>query len=192
MESTIRIGDYKLVRNYFDKPELELYRLYQSGGGKQVRDDIEESKNLAASMPEKAQAMNQALTDVLTEMKASYPYSNPDCRFDIPGKEKVCTVLSHERKGNVVEFTYQENGAKVIRANLIYTLNGGEKSEEWFRTPAKLSPENKVSADLPVGTTHYVINLIDENNFLRSYPEMIDMMAARKEKYSERALSNSL
>jgi uncharacterized sulfatase len=52
-ESSIRVGDYKLVRNYFDQPELELYRLYETKDAKKVRGDIEESKNLAATMPEK-------------------------------------------------------------------------------------------------------------------------------------------
>ncbi len=29
---------------------------------------------------------------------------------------------------------------------------------------------NLVSVDLPKGTTHYVFNLVDENNYLISYP----------------------
>jgi len=175
LESTIRIGDYKLIRNYDhsgDVPELELYRLYETKDGKQIRSDIEESKNLAAAMPEKAQTMNDQLTERLTMMKASYPYYNPHCRHQLPNKEKVPSVLSLKQSGDVVEFNYQENGAKVDRAQLIYTTNGGEFQEEWFRTPAKLLSENKISATLPAGTTHYVINLIDENNFLVSYPDV--------------------
>jgi uncharacterized sulfatase len=194
LESTLRIGDYKLVRNYDHvnnpgSPELELYRLYETRNGKQVRGDIEEAHDLAASMPEKAQAMNQQLTRVLTEMKASYPYYNPAYKYDLPNKETVPTVLSHRKNGDVVEFSYQENGANVVRAQLLYTLNGGSKyDEEWFRTPAVLQPGMNVTAVLPEGTTHYVINLIDENNFLVSYPEMIEIMDSRKELYSKRAL----
>lgn len=196
MESTIRMGDYKLIHNYDyvnnqNVPgEFELYRLYQTEGDKQVRVDIEESQNLAASMREKTREMSAALADILTEMKASYPYYNPDCTHALPHKEKVCTVLSHEQHGDRVEFTYRENGAKVIRANLIYTLNGGERYEEWFRGPATLLSESKVLAQLPEGTTHYVINLIDENNFLESYPEVMDMITQGKEKkpYSTAAL----
>ncbi|EDM25641.1 N-acetylgalactosamine 6-sulfate sulfatase GALNS [Lentisphaera araneosa HTCC2155] len=123
-------------------------------------------------MPEKAQAMNQKLTKTLEGMKASYPYYNPHYKNDLPDKEKVPTVLSHSQKGSIVECTYQENGARVLRANLLYTLNGGEPAEEWFRTPAKLLPGSKLSATLPKGTSHYVISLIDENNFLVSYPEI--------------------
>ena len=77
-----------------------------------------------------------------------------------------------------------------MRANLIYTLNGGARYEEWFRKPATLMPGLKVSAVLPEGTTHYVINLIDENEFLVSYPEVQDMVTINKSKklYSSTAL----
>ena len=79
----------------------------------------------------------------------------------------------------------------MLRANLIYTLNGGDRYEEWFRSPATLVPGMKVSAKLPAGTTHYFINLIDENNFLRSYPEVVDKdnMSKSKVKYAKRALA---
>ena len=196
LESTIRVGDYKLVRNYDHvnnprTPELELYRLYESRAGKQVRGDIEEAMNLAGAMPEKARALDRKLSGLLTEMKASYPYYNPHYQYPLPNKEKVCTVLSHAREGDTVSFTYRENGAKVVRANVLYTQNGGHRYEEWFRTPATLVPGIKVQASLPEGTTHYVINLVDENNFLRSYPEVQDMMTknSTKKNYSETALN---
>jgi uncharacterized sulfatase len=170
-ESTIRIGDYKLVRNYFDQPELELYRLYETRRGKQVRGDIEEAKNLAEAMPEKTAAMNARLTEILTEMNASYPYNNPNCPR-LPKGKQAPTVLSHHRSGRAVEFIFRENGARVVRADLIYTDNGGDRFEEWFRAPAQRLPGDKISAVLPEGATHYIINLIDENNFLVSYPEI--------------------
>lgn len=174
LESTIRIGDYKLVRNYdhINNPNnvpLELYRLYH--GSKRV--DIEERKNLVESMPEKARAMNRRLTELLTEMKASYPYYNPHGHRAPATKKNVCTVLTHKRSGNTAEFTYRENGAKVTHANLIYTLNGGDRYEEWYRTTAQLIGKGKAMAQLPKGTTHYYLNLIDENNFLRSHPEVV-------------------
>jgi arylsulfatase A-like enzyme len=195
LESTIRIGDWKLVRNYDHlnnqhASELELYRLYDTQGGRQNRGDIEEANNLADSMPEKAQALNAKLTEILTEMEASYPYYNPDFKHPLPNKEKVCAIESHVQQGDRVEFSYQENGAKVVRANLIYTLNGGAQYEEWFRQPAELLPGEKVAAQLPTGATHYFINLIDENNFLNSYPEVMDMrgQANGKNPYSTVAL----
>lgn len=174
LESTIRIGDYKLVRNYDHQNNpnnvpLELYRLYDKG----KREDIEEHKNLVRTMPDKARAMNRRLTELLTEMKASYPYYNPYGHRSPATKNNVPTVASHKRQGNTAEFIYRERGAKAVRANLIYTLNGGARYEEWFRTPAKLAGKNKVIAQLPNGTTHYYLNLIDENNFLRSHPEVV-------------------
>lgn len=192
LESSIRIGDYKLVRNYKhlapDVSELELYRLYDSESGEQVRVDIEEAYNLAAAMPEKARMMNQKLTSLLTEMEASYPYWNPKSSDPLPHQDAVCEVLSAQQYGNEVVVSYRENGAKLVGANLIYSLNGGEPFEEWFRQPAQLMSGEKVSAQLPKGTTHYFINLIDENNFLISHPE-IDEVKRTKEKHPYSALA---
>lgn len=179
MESTIRVGDYKLVRN-FDHvgndgtAPLELFQLYDSSRGDARRVDIEEARNLAESKPELTQSMNKKLTAALTEMNASYPYYNPACATPLPNQENVCTVESHQRQGRQVSVTYQENGAQVTHADLIYTLSGGEQYEEWFRTPATLAANNTVTAKLPAGTTHYYLNLIDENQFLRSYPDVVE------------------
>lgn len=181
-ESSIRVGDYKLVRNYFAKPGLELYQLYSSESGKAVRVDIEEAKNLAESLPEKAAALNAQLTEVLTEMKASYPYLNPTIQRT-PKWDEAPTVLTSKQTDDSVAFTYRENGAKVARANLIYTSNGGDRNEEWFRAPAELAADGQVRAKLPEGTTHYFINLIDANNFLVSFP-VIDEQARVKSKSS--------
>ena len=195
LESTIRVGDWKLVRNYDHLNnkhcrELELYQLYKTEAGVQKRNDIEEAINLADSMPEKAQQLNAKLSEILGEMEASYPYYNPDFKWPLPNKDKVCTVLSHQQNSDRVEFSYQENGAKVVSAQLLYTMNGGECYEEWFRQPAQLLANHKVSVQLPAGTTHYFINLVDENNFLESYPEVIDLstQAQSKKLFSTMAL----
>ncbi|TWU32533.1 sulfatase-like hydrolase/transferase [Novipirellula artificiosorum] len=198
MESTIRIGDYKLIRKYDHvgnpnvESELELFRLYKSDDGKQERADIEESANLAEAMPEKAKQMNDRLTQLLSEMKASYPYYNPDYNKSLPHQEHVCNVVSHEQIDSNVNIVFHENGAKVVRANLIYTPNGGQRYEEWYRMAATLHDESKASAKLPEGTTHYFFNLIDENNFLRSYPEVVDVIGQQngKHPYSLTALEN--
>lgn len=193
LESSIRIGDYKLVHNYQHLPadvsELELYRLYNSERGAQVRVDIEEAHNLADAMPEKAQRMNQKLTSLLTEMEASYPYWNPNSSDSLPHQEAVCKVLSAQQNGSEIVLSYRGNGAKVVRANLIYTLNGGEQYEEWFRAPAVVKNGTTIVATLPAGTTHYFINLIDENHFLVSYPEIDDVKRTKaKRSYSTVAL----
>jgi len=196
MESTIRNSDYKLVRNY-DHVEnkhtepLELYRLYNSESGKSVRVDIEESKNLVEEMPDLTRKLNEQLTAQLTEMKASYPYYNPNCKGDLPNKESIPTVLSEKKDGNKAIFEYKENGAKVVKADLLYTLNGSKRYEEWFRATAELSGENTAEVILPAGTTHYFINLIDENNFLVSFPEFKNRKITKKNKgkYSIDALT---
>ncbi len=194
LESTIRIGGYKLVRNYNHRYgntlPLEQYQLYRNDNGKQVRADIEEANNLADSDPERTRQMNQRLTDILTEMQASYPYYNSACRLIGSEKKQIPTAVSHQQTGNTARLTFKENGAGVVRADLIYTLNGHARYEEWFRTPATLNNDGTVTAELPAGTTHYILNLIDENNFLVSFPEIPDeiQMTRTKEKFAEYAI----
>ncbi|MDO6736312.1 sulfatase [Wenyingzhuangia sp. 2_MG-2023] len=195
-QSTLRVGDYKFIRNYDYKnnprtTEFELYRLYDSTQGTMNRLDIEEANNLATIDPKRTAEMNAQLTAMLTEMNASYPSYNPNYKGNIEHKETVPTVISETKKKKKVTFMYRENGAKVVKANLIYTTNGGNKYEEWFKTDAKIHADATVTAILPKGTTHYIINLIDENNFLVSYPEMPAIRDLRKEKkkYSGFALS---
>lgn len=192
MESTIRIGDYKLIRNYDhlndpSTPELELFQLYDSGAGDSRRVDIEEAVNLAEKMPEKTLAMNQRLSEILTEMNASYPHYNPHCATPLPGQQQICKVTSVKRKGRKVTGSYEEHGSPVVAANLIYTLNGGEKYEEWFREPVELLASGKIETTLPKGTTHFFINLIDENRFLVSHPSI----GRSGKSFTEFALSTS-
>ncbi|MGB1925591.1 MAG: sulfatase, partial [Rubripirellula sp.] len=154
LESTIRIGDYKLVRNYnhIHDPRsvpLELYQLYKTNGRKQIRVDIEEAHNLATTEKARAASMNDRLTEILEEMQASYPYYNPSFR-NIGRKGKlVPLVSSFQQDGQLVQFKYKEQGARVVRANLIYTKNGFKKNEEWFRTPAKLKSDRTATVELP-------------------------------------------
>ena len=183
MESSIRIGDYKLMRNY-DKgglnsrwrrnlaPPLELYRLFNTETGEPVRVDIEEAHNLVESMPEKARELNDRLTAILTGMKATYPSYNPHCAAELPHQDEVPVVVASDQEGRDVTFAYKERGAQVVSASLIYTVDGGNPRAEWLRCPAKLVPGMKVAVTLPPGTTHYFLNLIDENNFLVSYPDL--------------------
>ena len=177
MQSTIRQGNYKLIRNWEKylqpKPSqnqvgLALYQLYDPQGN---RLDIEESQNLADAQPEKAQYLDKKLQQYLDEMKASQPYYNPVCKAPLHGKDAVCQPLMHGQDDRRVWATYRERGGKLVRADLIYTDNGGERYEEWYRVPARIK-EGRGEAELPAGTTHYVFNLIDENHFLISYPKM--------------------
>jgi len=199
MESSIRVGDYKLMRNY-DRgglnsrwrrntaPPLELYRLYNSENGDAVRVDIEEQNNLVESMPEKARELDQRLTEMLTEMNATYPSFNPHCSAELAHKEKVPAVVGHQQQGQKAEVTYKERGAYVANANLIYTTEGDHLRAEWFSCSAKLVPDNKVVATLPPGATHYFIYLRDENNFLVTYPDLPKMVKRKKPRFSDTAL----
>ncbi len=169
MQSTLRVDGYKLVRQYLpgeEKSSLELYQLYQNGS---ERVDIEESKNLATKMPKKAKEMNRLLQQRLDKLKARYPFSNPLAIAPLPNQSKIPTVINHGVDGNRVWLKYKNNGAKVVKAELIYTTNGGVIGEIWSPVNMKNS-DDIVSVTLPKGTTHYVFNLIDENNFLISYP----------------------
>jgi len=123
----------------------------------------------ADAMPEKTASMNERLTEILTEMEASYPYLNPLCHRNPATREKVPTILSHKQSGSTVTVNYEENGAKVVRADLIYKLS----DSAWLRNPASLMPEDRVEAELPEGTTHYLINLVDENDYLVCYPQIV-------------------
>lgn len=175
-QSTIRGGDFKLIRNYDTQsgnvPPLELYRLTETKTGKAARVDFEESKNLAGELPEKAAALDARLTELLTEMQASLPYWNSDCKFALPNQEKAPNVKGHKVDGRTVTAAFKENGARVVRAEVIYALHGGEKTEEWFRMPAAIE-NGAVKATLPPEATHAYINLVDENNFLVSHPKPV-------------------
>ncbi|WP_179351273.1 sulfatase [Winogradskyella vidalii] len=196
-QSTLRVGDYKFIRNYDyknnpRKSQFELYKLYTTDNGVAERVDIEEVNNLAMSNPEKAKEMNAQLTSILTEMNASYPSYNPLYKSDMEHKETVPSVFFASKDYDQVTFKYKENGAEVVRADLIYTTNGGHRYEEWFKTDAKINADGTITANLPKDTTHYIINVIDANNFLVSYPEMptIKSLKEEKKKYSNYALSS--
>ena len=79
----------------------------------------------------------------------------------------------------MIVVSYRKNGADVTYADLIYTPNEGR---EWLLASGEISPD-EVIYKLPPGTTHYFINLVDENNFLTIYPP-IDDQTLKKENLS--------
>ena len=205
-QSTIRVDGWKLIKNWMPgRPEYELYQLHgdsakkSKGGHEELflrieamekRVDIEEANNLAEKMTGKVEAMSKELYRRLNAMNASYPFLNPSYKGSLPHKEKICVPQKQGSNGQEVWAEFQTNGSKVERAQIAYSLNGGQKSEEWYVTEAKVKG-NKVTGNLPMNTTHYVFNLIDENNFLISYPEMPDVLSggSRRGKipYSQKA-----
>jgi hypothetical protein len=62
----IEMGDWKLME-FFEDGRLELYNL---------RDDIGETKNLAATMPDKAKELHARLVAWRAEIKAPMPTPN--------------------------------------------------------------------------------------------------------------------
>jgi len=185
MHSTLRRGDFKLIRNYkIDEPPFELYRLYKDGR----RLDIEEANNLAEKHPGKVKAMDAELNRLLDEMDADYPMRNPYTSQKLDHKATVCKVLEQGQDGRRVWATFEERGNKVVEAELIVTVNGGQKYEEWTKSEAKVDG-NKISATLPEGTTHYVFNLIDEHRFLVSHPRMGSMSEYQRGNYSTKAFA---
>lgn len=179
LQSTIIVGGYKLIQNYNHRvvdghPELELYQLYKAVNGKPQRVDIEESMNLVGAIPEKTRQLKQMLSGLLEEMDANFPSYNPECSPALPNQEFCPVVAKVETLGDTVRVEYKERGAKVERAHLIYTLNAGDKYEEWFRVTMKLTGKDSHTGQLPKGATHFFINLIDENQFLVSHPSLND------------------
>ena len=183
-QSTLRVNGWKLVYNYMPtKPKLELYQLYKNYPNPSSRVDIEEAENLVAKMPDKAEQMRKELFRRLDEMNASYPYRNPHYKGQLLHKDKVCVGVANgmDREGNSVWAQFKGRGSKVVKGQLLYSLNGGEKSEEWYVKKA-LIKGNRLVAKLPSNATHYVFNFVDEHNFLVSYPEMPDLLEAGKQK----------
>jgi len=65
---SVRAGDYKLIE-FFEDGRLELYNL---------RDDIEEDRNLAAAEPDIVASLHASLIEWRTSVEAKIPESNPD------------------------------------------------------------------------------------------------------------------
>ena len=185
--SSIRKGDYKLFRQYQPRsPESSksLYKLYTTDHT-MSRDDIEEAKDLSRMLPAKTAALNTELSQAIKQMGGREPYFNPTAS-GLPKSDRAPHILGHEQAGNMLVVSYRKNGADVTYADLIYTPNEGR---EWLLASGKVLSD-EIVYKLPSGTTHYYINLIDENNFLTIYPP-IDDATLKKENLSlvEAALS---
>jgi arylsulfatase A-like enzyme len=167
---------YKLIYNHpYERQRVELYQLYD-GSGKRV--DWEEAKDISGEEPEVADSMKQELLAFLKEMNAGMTNYNPSCtKVKMPGAGKFVSVIDQQRTNRRVRLRYQENGAKLVSAKVIYSLNGDSEDSEWFPLEAKMIPASgknpaKVEATLPAKTTHYLYNLVDENNFMVSFPQL--------------------
>jgi len=109
-ESAIRLGDYKLIKN-LDTRKLWLFNLAE---------DIEESKNLADSMPEKTEQLHKRLMDYLKAVDA----------------EDVQTLRKGRRRQIVRQIPEQEKKVKKLRARL--QSENKTESDELTRTERHL------------------------------------------------------
>jgi len=175
LRSTIRKGGWKLFKNYDHvnnaaRNPYELYRLYDVHN---VRADIEEAVDLFESESALAAQLAAELDQWLIDVNAGIPHYNPKYRGELPGKESVPVVTATGNSNGVAWVAFSGHAE---RAELIYTLNGdGSVNEEWFSAGAVLK-DGRAEALIPEGSTHYLFNLIDENNFLVS---SIDVGQAR-------------
>ncbi len=74
----VRAGDYKLVE-LFETGRLELYNL---------REDISETKDLSAQLPEKTRQLHQLLADWRRQVQAQMPLPNPRYHGDTSKRRK--------------------------------------------------------------------------------------------------------
>jgi len=77
---SVHHGDWKLIRTfYYGEDGKHEYRLYN------LREDIGESKNLAAAHPEKVEELDKLIEDYIVEAKVVVPLPNPNfdpAKFD--------------------------------------------------------------------------------------------------------------
>jgi hypothetical protein len=67
-----RQGDWKLIRFFYDGPQFaHRYELYN------LKDDLEEMKNLAETMPDKVKSLDALITKFLKDTAALVPIPNP-------------------------------------------------------------------------------------------------------------------
>ena len=185
MEGTtsIRVGDYKLRRSAApDAQQLELYQLYRTENGKQVRVDIEEAHNLAGVMPGKAKELEAKRAALVAELGGRYGHFNADYPGGLQGKEKAPRILSHKIEGNQFEISYQHNGADIVHADFFFTRNAGSRNETWHRETMMLVGKNKAIVEVPDDASHCLVNLVDANNFLAVYPKVDGAKLQREKK----------
>ncbi|NDV62062.1 sulfatase [Puniceicoccales bacterium CK1056] len=169
--SVIRKGGYKLFKeyDYLDNPAIDPYRLYELYDTNDVRTDIEEMNDINASEAVLVQTLSTELETWLSDVNASVPHYNPNYTGTLTNKGNVPQVLASGDSNSVAWVTFETDKAEVVKIELIYTLDGGHDEEEWFDLDVPfIFADGTASIPVPAGTTHYVFNLIDENNFLVS------------------------
>jgi arylsulfatase A-like enzyme len=172
--STIRKGGWKLLRNHDHVNNsvvvpFRLHRLYDTNGAEM---DIGETNNLASAQPAMQAQLATELQAWLTEVGARLPSYNPKLTA-LPHQSEVPAVTGSGNINGIAWVDWQTNKAPVKRVELIYTPSGGSIDEEWFCLPVAIAAaDGHAEIAIPKGTTHFVFNLIDANNFLVSSPDV--------------------
>jgi len=96
----IRAGDWKLIE-YFEDGRVELYNL---------REDLGETKDLAAASPEKAAELRKKLADWRTSVGAQMPTPNPN--YDPAGGKQKAGPKKGATKASTPE-TYAQQVARL-------------------------------------------------------------------------------
>ncbi|MEN8127743.1 MAG: sulfatase, partial [Planctomycetota bacterium] len=78
--TTIRSGDWKLIKRYGGDKEFELFNL---------KDDISETTDLALTNPAKVRELNEKLVAWLRHTNAKMPTKNPNWTGDSSEKKKI-------------------------------------------------------------------------------------------------------
>lgn len=173
LHSAMRQGDFKLLKNYWTD-DYSLFRLYDQAGN---RMDWEEAVDLSGQ-PEYRDVLNTMVEELevfFQDTGALEPYLNP-------GHDQAHRFIGHDRVPAFIEegfnaitrnayATYKvgSDWTPVARAQLMYTPNGGYRDEEWFSIDTRIDSDlGRVYASLPADATHFLFNLVDDNNFLVS------------------------
>ncbi len=105
----VRRGDWKLIRFFCDSPEqTDRFELYN------LKEDLGESKNLAAEHPDKVKELDALISEHLKEINAVIPVKNPT--FDPSAKMPPVPTVELRKKKPAA--TNNESAAKDIRQNL--------------------------------------------------------------------------
>ena len=176
--ASIRKGGWKLYHNFDNvnhggpRNPYRLYQLYDTNG---VRVDIEEDTDLwdDEAYTNVTAELAADLHGWLDDVGANVPYYNPDYPANnLPGQSEVPAVTANGRAGDVVWIEFETNKSEVVRVDLLYTYAGFSVNQTWLRKVGTITEPGRAEVSVPTGTTHYVFNLVDENNFMVSYPSV--------------------
>lgn len=173
--ATIRKGGWKLFYNFdhVNNGSLNEYRLYHLYDTNGVRVDIEEMVDLWNTETNMTATLGAELQAWLAEVGANVPHYNPQYTSgNLPNQGLVPAVTANGRDGSVVWVEYETSKAAMARVDLLYTYQGFNVNQQWFRKIGTITEPGRAEVSVPAGTTHYVFNLVDENNFMVSYPSV--------------------